>query len=78
MDCSMVHGIIVLQEVLRASGIILNNYGGGGSGCSHCRQRAARGGKPGDGTTYSLLGGQDHHDDDVESGINREENSNDN
>lgn len=75
-NCSVVHGIIVLQEVLHASGMILNSYGGGSSGCSHCRQRAARGGKPDDGTTYSLLAGQDHHDDDVESGMNRQETNN--
>ena len=58
--------------------MVLNSYGGGSSGCSHCRQRAARGGKANDGTTYSLLAGQDHHDDDVESGMNREETNNEN
>lgn len=55
--------------------MVLNSYGSGsgGSGCSHCRQRAGRGGKAGDGATYSLLAGQDQHDDDVEAGVHREE-----
>ena len=55
--------------------MVLNSYGSGSgnSGCSHCRQRTGRGGKAGDGTTYSLLAGQEHHDDDVEAGVHREE-----
>lgn len=70
---SVVHGIIVIQEVLRTSGMVLNSYGTGSSSCAHCHQRAGRTGKPNDGTTYSLLAGQDHHNDDLEGGPNNEE-----
>ena len=66
---SIVHGIIVIQEVLRTTGIVLNTYGTGGSNCSHCRQRT---GKPKDGSTYSLLAAQDHQYEDIEGGLSRD------
>ena len=66
---STIHGIIVIQEVLRTTGMVLNSYGTGSSGCSHCRQRTV---KPKDGTTYSLLEAQDNQDDHLEGGLSRD------
>ena len=48
--------------------MLLNNYGSGGHECPHCRHGGSRrNGKGMDGATYSLLAGQEQHEDDVEA-----------
>lgn len=66
MICCSIHGTVVIQEILRSSGMLLNSFGSTHR-CSNCGHQKTNWGQGAKGaSSYSLLGSRDHDEVDVE------------